>query len=489
MAMSMGNKMIHFLRAFSKRHPLFINTILLVVTVLVVCMVLEIGFRIIIRSWRPQNAQAIYKFTQAVAKDDTRLRFEAHPYLSYAPTKIRYKDNGIRIGKDEFSYIKPPDVIRVACLGGSTTMNQYPAALAKLLNRWPGDKRFEVMDFGCDAWTLMESTINYMIRVAAFAPDVVIVHHGVNDGPPRIWPDFKPDYSHFRIAWRESGMPRFMSRIIARSWLGVFCMQRLGISHFDISNSTVRRVPLKDLKRKLDPESLLPYEHNLRMLSTMVQSNGGQLIAAPMAYNRKHNNSFDQVRIQECNRVTRSVAEQLGVQVVETDLLMKNKPEWFLDLVHLNAMGNNYKAQVFSMAVWDMVNGESIDNRAKRYVQCTAANPEARDLEISWDYDEDIVREYHVYVRRDDENKHRYLGRTYPGTSKTYRWKSGEPQLAPVMKPEFYDGAECGHIYDFRVYPISKSDPPKVLKYLSGGDEVKVFERHHDLEARSADNG
>jgi GDSL-like Lipase/Acylhydrolase family len=481
--------MISFLRAFCKRRPFFVNIILIIVSVMIVCLLMEICFRIFMRSYRPQNAQAIYKFTQSVAKDDTRLRFEAHPYLSYAPTKIRYVDNGIRIGDDQFSYNKPPDVIRVACLGGSTTMNQYPAALAKLLNRWPGGKRFEVMDFGCDAWTLMESTINYMIRVAAFAPDVVIVHHGVNDGPPRLWPDFKPDYSHFRISWRESGLPKFMQRMVACSWLGVFCMQRLGISHFDISNSTIRRVPRKDLKRKLDEDSLRPYEHNLRMLSVLVRNNGGRLIAAPMAYSRNKGKAFDQSRIQECNRITRSVAQQLGVLIVDTNPLLKKKPEWFIDLVHLNSLGNNYKAQVFSMAVWDMVNGESMHNRSKNYVQSTYDDPQSRDLEICWDYDQNLVREYHVYVRRDDENKHRYLGRTYPGTSKTYRWKSGEPQLAPVMKTEFYDGPSCGHIYDFRVYPISKGGSKKVLKYLSGGDDVKVLERPHEKNSRSVDKG
>ncbi len=186
-----------------RHHPRLVNTSLIFLSVAVTLFVLEGIFRVYLLRADPAEAAFIRKYAEIARLDDTRTQLEPHPYLAYAPTSIQYEREGIRIRGRFFPKNKNAGVIRVACLGGSTTAQQFPPYLDKILNRFPGDSLFEVMDFGCNGWTMMESTINYLIRIADFAPDIVLLHHGVNEGPPRLWPGFKPDYSHFRKPWNE----------------------------------------------------------------------------------------------------------------------------------------------------------------------------------------------------------------------------------------------------------------------------------------------
>lgn len=465
------------LHVFIQRYPKTMNFALVVFSLLFFGFILEIGFRIVIGALRPATAASLAQFSQFASRDDTLTRFEPHPYLDYAPAEIQYESGGVCIGERFFSQEKHLGKIRVACLGASTTMNQFPEHLSTLLNRLPGGARFEVMDFGCDAWTSMETTINYMIRVSAFKPDFVIVHEGCNDVPPQLWPDYKPDYSHFRIPWMKFCIPGSVKWLISRSHLGCFLLQRLGLFYYDITNLTVRRIPPTLLAETPAPGSQEPFRRNLRALASLVQANAGRLIVAPMAYCLSKGGVIRGAAIEEFNAVSRSVARELGLRVAETDSLLKNHPDWFIDQVHLSPLGNNLKAQVFAMTICDMLGKYDAPETASRFADSSASIPEERDLEISWDYDPVNVREYHIFVRKDQERDFHYMGRTFPGEKKTFHWKAGAPQLVPILKEEFHEGPRLGHEYFFRVNPISKDKPSKMLGHLQGDPIIKVFER------------
>lgn len=465
-------------QTFCQQRPKLVNYALVFISILIISVILELGFRTAVHILRPETAKSIAQFSEYASRDDTRKRFDAHPYLVYSPVKIQYEKNGIRIGDQFFPQEKEAGVYRIACLGASTTMNQYPGYLSKILNRFPGNQRFEVMDFGCDAWTSMETTINYLIRVSAFKPDFVIVHQGCNDVPPRIWPDFKPDYSHFRTGWRETALPSPIKWIVSRSWLGCFLMQRLGLFHYDLTNLTVRRVPPTLLNQTPAPDSLEPYKRNLRTLTTLVKAHEGKLIVAPMAYCRSKGTPSYGEAIEEFNAISRSIANENGLRIAETDNLLKNHPEWFIDQVHLIPNGNYLKAQVFSQILCGLLGGYGAEDLPNRFAaDAQAAIHEERDIELRWEYDSSNVREYHIFVRKDNERDFHYMGRTFPGERKTYRWKAGAPQLVPILKEEFHEGPRLGHEYFFRVNPISKDKPSKILAHLLTDKEVKVFER------------
>ena len=105
--------------------------------------------------------------------------------------------------------------LRVACVGDSITFghgvedrekNCYPKVLGDLL----GDK-YEVKNFGVSAATLMDSgDLPYTKQKAykdalAFAPNIVVIKLGSNDGKPGNWKkadDFAKDYAAFVEGFR-----------------------------------------------------------------------------------------------------------------------------------------------------------------------------------------------------------------------------------------------------------------------------------------------
>ncbi len=137
-------------------------------------------------------------------------------------------------------------VIKVACIGNSVTYGYglqnresecYPVQLQALL----GDG-YEVSNFGHSGATLLKQGHNPYYKTAefsnaiAFAPDIAIIHLGLNDTDPRDWPDygqnFEADYSWLIDTLRKanpkvkiyiallspifSGHPRFKSG--TRDW-------------------------------------------------------------------------------------------------------------------------------------------------------------------------------------------------------------------------------------------------------------------------------
>lgn len=463
-----------------RRHPWLVNACLALASIFVTLMVLEGAFRVYLIRVNPREVELIRKFSSIAWTDDTRTQLEPHPYLSYAPSDIRYEKDGIRIRDRFFPVKKRPGVIRVACLGASTTMKQYTIYLDKILNQFPGDQTFEVMDFGCNGWTMMESTINYLVRIADFAPDIVLTHHGVNDGPPRLWPGFKPDYSHFRKSWSEPPLNAWTRKYLSRSWLMSHLLRRLGMSAYDVQNLTLRRVGRDEVLTDPPPGTLEPFERNLRLLDAMVRATGGRLLVAPLPHCRPIDTPREHRLIEECNEIQRRVARELGLRLAETDALLQKHPEWFKDICHVVDNGNYLKAQVYAMVIWDMLGGYNDrggSNPVARFEKPEGKIPEGRDLELRWEFDSSNAREFQIHVRVDREKAFRYMGRTFTGDVKSFRWKAGAPQLAPSLKDEFREGPRFGHFYTFKVAAVSRDDPPRIIGHLTGPPALRVYER------------
>jgi lysophospholipase L1-like esterase len=86
----------------------------------------------------------------------------------------------------EFAVPKPDGLVRVVCIGGSTTVagrtndETYPALLEeKLRRRFPG-LRVEVLNLGVSSVTT-EYWLQRLGRVLAYEPDVIIQYQGIND--------------------------------------------------------------------------------------------------------------------------------------------------------------------------------------------------------------------------------------------------------------------------------------------------------------------
>jgi len=98
--------------------------------------------------------------------------------------RVSIRINSLGFRTREFSPAKPPGVVRVLCVGGSTTFagrsneETYPAQLEGMLQaRWPG---LEVLNLGISG-TRSDYWLQRREKLFSFQPDLVVSLHFVND--------------------------------------------------------------------------------------------------------------------------------------------------------------------------------------------------------------------------------------------------------------------------------------------------------------------
>jgi len=106
----------------------------------------------------------------------------------------------------EFTVKKPSGVVRIACIGGSTTVQgvrneeTYPALLEELLRQRFGD-RVQVLNLGVsgvcsDFWLTRPDKMEELLRLE---PDIVVQYEGFNDIYHRLFPAYEAQ--HPMKAW------------------------------------------------------------------------------------------------------------------------------------------------------------------------------------------------------------------------------------------------------------------------------------------------
>ncbi len=464
--MANANKVSFSFTQWVKQHRRFTNAALFLLSIGITLLVCEFTFRIWISWANPQAAERVSKYRSIAGIDDSTERFKPHPYLSYTRSDTQLKENGIQIGQQFFSIKKPNDVIRVACLGGSTTMKKYPYYLQLYLDALPLKQQVEVMDFGCDGWTLVESTINYMIRVSHFDPDIVLAHHGANDGTVRLWPGFQHDYAHFRTSWKGRKASWMERMLMANSALFTYIMHREGQSAYELQNHVTRRVNPKTLLSKPNPETLHVYKNYLQKLHVLIEHSEAKMILAPVPYHPTKGRELDKQLIDECNRAMRDYAKQHNLMAADAEPLLRKHPEWFTDFAHMKDAGLYFKTQLFTQAIWAVIQQTEQKKIAPQSL--------ARDVQISWDFEPPGTKDYHLQVKLNREKQFRYLGRTGDPKIKSFRWKTGAPNLAPELAEEFQAGPQYGTHYTFRVLAMDSKRQPKILQQKTSKTGVLV---------------
>jgi lysophospholipase L1-like esterase len=104
-------------------------------------------------------------------------------------TRINVKINSLGFRGEEFSKDKPPNTLRIACVGASTTYcpevssndATWPAQLQTLLRARFPDIRVEVINAGIQGIKSSDSLKNLRYRVLPLEPDLVIFYESHND--------------------------------------------------------------------------------------------------------------------------------------------------------------------------------------------------------------------------------------------------------------------------------------------------------------------
>jgi lysophospholipase L1-like esterase len=130
------------------------------------------------------------RWTLTRLRADADITYPRNPIFPGGPKNYRVRTNAFGMRDGDVSREKQAGVLRIACLGDSSTFGYnveqdetYPRRLQALLDaEYPG--KFQVLNFGIPGHTSLHGVETLKHRALAFHPDVVTFAFGTND---RFW--------------------------------------------------------------------------------------------------------------------------------------------------------------------------------------------------------------------------------------------------------------------------------------------------------------
>jgi lysophospholipase L1-like esterase len=331
--------------------------------VLVGAAVFEIGFRLAEPRLGVDRAR-LERLRDFVWAGGETADYEPRPHVLYARPRGRPGINSLGFGDDEFAREKRPGVVRIACLGSSTTeggnplgaAGSYPHFLNEALARKARD--VEVMNFGMSGWTTAEALVHYVLVVQDYAPDVVLVHEAVNDVDPRNWPGFRGDYSHYRRSWKDVHFS-LPYRLLVRLSDAFAAHEMRKADAFGLQAVVVQppQGPFAFADGRLPPETAEPFRRNVKTIAELVRVRGGVPVFVTMPYDAARAEALPVYKagIDDHNRILRELAGESVGALVDLDALARQDAtrlgSAFIDLVHLTPEGNRWKAERIAEAL------------------------------------------------------------------------------------------------------------------------------------------
>jgi len=257
---------------------------------------------------------------------------------------VHINSHGTR-GK-EFADQKPPDTLRVLCLGDSRTFGwglsqeeTYSGILEALLQKQENQhKHVEVINAGVNAWSYPQMLVYFRETAARYQPYVVIL------GEANLWTQFS-----------EQNSPEFVQKFMNRVRLKNI-LRRFAIYHFVVEvklkdfyeRNRTRFIPVdpaRDIlfkQQQRDPETL--FRRSIEALCSLAKDRGlkPMLLYLPSLDEAQATNSSTVLNAK------RDLSKKLNLPLVDlTPEARTNGKALYLDAdpVHYNALGNQLIAQ------------------------------------------------------------------------------------------------------------------------------------------------
>lgn len=332
--------------ATQTRPPISIGRRLLfaALTVFGVFVILECGLRL--AGFRHRTTVESMAFTFPI---DDYNRSQPEPFLERDDV-LFWKPRPLVLGHNskgtfglEFSDAKPPGTYRIVTLGDSCTYfgpNPYPQRLQAMLD---GTQRghFEVINAGVIGYSSYQGLQRLTHEVSRWSPDLVTAYFGWNDH----W--LARGYPDREQAAHQGGLNAIVR---ALDHFRVFQVLELLVGRSAVSPAgAVYRVSLED------------YANNLRAMKRATDTMGAALwlVTAPQALDLglpkylltsgEVDDASSVIALHaRYNEQVRSVANELGIPIVDLDRIVsdKNKAALFIDdHIHLSEAGRTLAAE------------------------------------------------------------------------------------------------------------------------------------------------
>ncbi len=332
---------------------------------------IEFGFRIVVNFAASPDFIKKLNFQSNVTYSESQA-FIGSPFLHFTGrSKVQLEGNLALSGYqpynnfgfmgNDFYFYKPGNVIRIACIGESTTADGYPLELEKYINsiNKHSQIRFEVYNFGQAYWTTAHSLTNFMLNVIDFSPDFLIIHHGWNEAKIRNYNenDFRADYSHRfksfdtpfvfdKYIIRSSGIYRYLKFLYDKSphWMSLAASIEYNSSgNLDYVN----------------PKELNPFKRNLKNLTNIALLSNIKVIFATIPFSTDSNIAMKDGKgtIMQCNDLVREIANSFSENVFLCDLdkeVTGKQNHVFVDLAHITDEGRKIKSKLLGDVIYNL---------------------------------------------------------------------------------------------------------------------------------------
>ena len=297
-----------------------------------------------------------------------RLPYPIHTnkYFSYKqPLRI---NNMGHIGED-FTFDKPVGVLRIACLGHSSTANNiadehrdynYCQMLENYLNEKFADndlvKKVEVYNCGIGGWVSIDIMIDFLLNIVHTKPDYVVLYYGYNDLYFQLNDDFELDYSHNRKNLGEVlhviKKGYYFPKI--RFWHSYECLKDKLFGTGNVRNEVLRKIITDKPKPQNNFHDLKVEMNILKNILIVCKYYGINIIISSFAY-------YDHEKTPLTNKLSQGVAlenKQLKLLAEEFDAVfvdaaeyIPQKDDFFVDCVHFSPKGMSMIARYFGDAI------------------------------------------------------------------------------------------------------------------------------------------
>ncbi len=296
------------------------------------------------------------------------LNFPLHPKKFYSAELITNKlgfFNGEE-GNREIVLPKPQELIRINCIGASTTQNylshenrnySYPLELERILKK-RYNKKLEVNNFGTGGYTSLDLLKQLKLSLINTEPDFLILYHAYNDIRSYLTPNFKPDYSHsrknlseiynkFYISSKIPEIPiRFFNYLINK-WLP--SNNRYGLLE-SISKGEV------NLDQDIT-KGLKTYESNLQKIINECKNKKVKIILSTFCFNFHEkvkelniHKKYNEI-VKEENKIIKDLTKKNNILLVDANLTIPKDSSNFVDTIHFTPKGMNLLANEISKSI------------------------------------------------------------------------------------------------------------------------------------------
>jgi len=260
---------------------------------------------------------------------------------------------------------KPEGAFRIACLGGSTT---YGSTIALESETWPRRLEtllretapsVEVVNAALPAGNSAETLQVLREAVLPLEPDLVVIHDGVNDVPPRYAPSPRGDYARYRRTWAYA--PPARARVAGWSAFALLLYDRFGPPEPATALRAWTCWPYvstpENERREFEKSSPKTFARNVRTaVDASLGAGAGVVLMTPavdesfLARDTGARAQMTRRSIGEYGQAIRAVAAERGVALCDVQTTLEIRGS-FADYSHHTALGAERVARLVAQTI------------------------------------------------------------------------------------------------------------------------------------------